>query len=176
MKRGSFLVYPMIFLISLAALGVCAKIALGSAEKQLNLTSLQGQAFRDGANQRSSLALICGSDAELSRQYLQVRKELSRVDVDTSGWYKGNRVVDGGALPGMVIAIFDDWGRYHSNCAIFQGYITDENGSITGFEVQVRNSAYGNAMGKHTLYPSENGIDDAGEYFVVMSKGQPIEI
>ncbi len=175
MKRGSFAIYPMIFLISLAALGACAKIALVSAERQLNLASLQVQSTHKG-NQGAYSSILNGDDEEISRQYLQLRRELSRVEVDTSGWSKGSRVVDGGVSPGMVIAIFDSWGRYQSNCAVFQGYITDEGGRIIGFEVQVRNLTYGKVLGRHTLHPSEDGINDAGDYFVVISRGQPIRI
>jgi len=165
----------MIFLVSLAALGACAKIALNSAQNQLNTASMQIQSLRGGANPHSTTSPYSG-DEELSRQYLNLRKELSRVDVDTSTWTRGARVVDGGVTPGTFIAVFDSRGRYQGNCSIFQGYVTDENGMIIGFEVQVRNIIYENALSRHTLFPLGNGINDAGEYFVVMSRGQPIEI
>ncbi len=90
--------------------------------------------------------------------------------VDTGGYRKGKRVMDGGVAQGTVIGVFKSDGTYDSSgktshIAIFDTYLAGP-GSV-GFRVWDQNFVSPYAVGRHLLHPSGNGVYNANNYYVV---------
>jgi hypothetical protein len=104
-------------------------------------------------------------------------KALSKNNIGTSSWRKGNRVINGGVTPGTVIATFlKSDGGYLGHAAIFRSYVRNSSGQITGFKVWDQNwvkvpcySVIGNTVfGTHAISLQGSGVINGSNYFTVL--------
>ena len=89
----------------------------------------------------------------------------------TSTWVPGTSVTSGTLQPGTVIATFGSDGTYQnisgqSHAAIFLGYQYDQNGNVTGIQVQDQWS--GQPCGTRVI-PYGTGTPESGENFVAVT-------
>lgn len=101
---------------------------------------------------------------------VSLTKALSKNNLATSSWIRGKHVMDGGVTQGTVIAKFNADGTYDSwggtgHAAIFDVYLQGQGPA--GFRVWDQNFVYPSAVGRHILYPSGSGVNNANNYYVV---------
>ncbi len=96
--------------------------------------------------------------------------------IQTAGYRKGKRVMDGGIAQGTVIGVFKSDGTYDGSgatghIAIFDAYVSQIGLPIgpkpPGFRVWDENYVSPHATGRHFLYTNGNGVSDADNYYVV---------
>lgn len=101
-------------------------------------------------------------------QCVSLVKALSKNDVTTSNWQKGNSVMaTNSVVPGTVIATFDSNGNYYGHVAVFRGYIDSSSGGRVGIMVYDQNYVSPLVVGKHDLMASGSGVNDADKYYAV---------
>ncbi|MFA6096991.1 MAG: BPSL0067 family protein [Candidatus Paceibacterota bacterium] len=87
--------------------------------------------------------------------------------ISTPNWIRGNKVMDGGVLPGTIIATFNSGGQYYGHVAVFDTYHF-ENNVLKGINVWDQNYVYGNVVGRHRiLSKTSSDVNDANSYYVV---------
>lgn len=106
---------------------------------------------------------VADNNGGLWGECVSLGKALSHVQ--TAGYIRGNRVMDGGIAQGTVIATFSGPYTYSGHAAIFDTYLSGP-GSV-GFRVWDQNFVSPYVVGRHILYPSGSGVYNANNYYVV---------
>lgn len=89
--------------------------------------------------------------------------------IQTAGYTRGRRVMDGGITKGTVIATFSDPNTFSGHLAIFEMYATLQGPNVRkdGFRVWDQNFVSSHAVGRHELWPEGSGVYNANNYYVV---------
>lgn len=89
-------------------------------------------------------------------------------NIATPSWIRGNKVMDGGVLPGTIIATFDPYTKKYSGHVAMMDSYHIENNVVKGINVWDQNYVSSLVVGKHRiLSKSTSGVNDANSYYVV---------